>query len=171
MEKLALIEFYRYPQPALDSLDTPGSAQCSGFAHVSLLGIMGGQLRICGPFHFATKYLRCYLQRVLDRTLGKEMYAQRPVDAYLLRRFLLDLVPVLTPAAACDGKVHLKHDDDKGDHVLVDSSFDITGVIDWECAQTAAAAEAFKSPVRLLPVADFYAGKGAIGADEAFQRF
>ncbi|KAM3501799.1 hypothetical protein MY10362_005288 [Beauveria mimosiformis] len=95
------------------------------------------------------------------------MYAQRPVDAYLLRRFLLDLVPVLTPAAACDGKVHLKHDDDKGDHVLVDSSFDITGVIDWEWAHTAAAAEAFTSPVRLLPVADFHAGKGAIGADEA----
>ncbi|TQV96082.1 Protein kinase-like domain [Cordyceps javanica] len=169
MDQLAdiLIEIYKHPLPALGSLDTPGSSQIGGFAHESLLNMAGGRLQTCQPFHSAEQYRRSLLQLILDRILAQEMYAAQPVEAYLLHRFLVDLVPVLTPAASVEEKFYLKHDDDKGDHILVDESFNITGVIDWEWAHTAAPAEAFNSPVGLLPVAEFYAGKGTIGADEA----
>ncbi|OAA68950.1 Protein kinase-like domain protein [Cordyceps fumosorosea ARSEF 2679] len=169
MEQLAdvLIEIYKHPLPALGSLATPGRPHVAAFAHESLLTVVGGRLQTCSPFRSAEQYRRSHLRLILDRILAQEMYATQPVEAYLLHRFLVDLVPVLTPPASGNEKFYLKHDDDKGDHILVDESFNITGIIDWEWAHTAAPAEAFNSPVGLLPVADFYAGKGAIGADEA----
>lgn len=56
--------------------------------------------------------------------------------------------------------------DDKGDHILVDENFNITGIIDWELAHTASPAYAFNSPVCLLPVAQFHGGANDIGDDE-----
>ncbi|KAJ6781368.1 hypothetical protein PWT90_10439 [Aphanocladium album] len=67
----------------------------------------------------------------------------------------LDLVPKLTPGNPHDnGNFYLKHGDDKGEYIWVDENFNITGVIDWELAHTAAPADAFNSPIGLLPVAD-----------------
>lgn len=88
------------------------------------------------------------------------------MDAYLVHRFLIDLVPSVLPSVQDDGKFYLKHADDKGDHILVDEHFNITGIIDWEWAHTASPAHAFNSPIGLLPVADFYSGKNDLGDDE-----
>lgn len=55
-----------------------------------------------------------------------------------------------------DQNYYLKHADDKGDHILVDEDFNITGIIDREWTYTAPPAHAFNSPIGLLPVADFY---------------
>ncbi|PWI77004.1 hypothetical protein PCL_04198 [Purpureocillium lilacinum] len=95
------------------------------------------------------------------------MYTQRPVDAYLIHRFLTDLVPTITPASTGDIKFYLKHADDKGDHILVDDDFNVTGIIDWEWAHTAPPEHAFNSPVGFLPVSEFYGGNTAIGGGEA----
>ncbi|KAK3375078.1 hypothetical protein B0H63DRAFT_496348 [Podospora didyma] len=40
-------------------------------------------------------------------------------------------------------KFSLKHPEDKGDHILVDSDFNITATIDWDWAQTVSKEEAF----------------------------
>ncbi|KAJ3474620.1 hypothetical protein NLG97_g9761 [Lecanicillium saksenae] len=170
MDQLAdlQIEIFKYPLPVLGSMNTPGSAEIGGSAHEMLLSVMGDQLQSCSPFHLAEAHRTHILQLTLHRILKEEMYTQRCVDAYLIHRFLLDLVPKLTPAHQnTDGNFYLKHGDDKGDHILVDENFNITGVIDWEWAHTAAPADAFNSPIGLLPVADFYVGKGVVGEDEA----
>jgi hypothetical protein len=60
------------------------------------------------------------------------------------------------PAVHGNKKFYLKHVDDKGDYILVDEYFNITGIIDWEWAHTASPAYAFNSPIGFLPVADFY---------------
>lgn len=84
------------------------------------------------------------------------MYSPRPVDASLIHRFLLDLIPtVLSSASALDDdggspRYFLKHADDKADHITVDEDFHITGIIDWEWAHTAPPSHAFNSPVGLL---------------------
>lgn len=41
------------------------------------------------------------------------------------------------------GPFFFKHTDDKGDHILVDDDFQITGIIDWTSARTVPAYEAF----------------------------
>ena len=67
-----------------------------------------------------------------------------------------------------DGRFYLKHADDKGDHILVDREYNITGIIDWERAHKTSIEVAFNSPIVLLPVSDFYDGVNAIGQDEAY---
>jgi hypothetical protein len=60
----------------------------------------------------------------------------------------------------------LKHFDDKGDHILVNTNFNITGMIDWEFASAEPKALAFSTPCMLWPVGDFYDGKGELSAEE-----
>ena len=60
----------------------------------------------------------------------------------------------------------LKHGEDKGDHIMVDADFNITGIIDWECTTTEPKALAFSTPCMLFPVADFYDGKNNLSAEE-----
>ena len=93
------------------------------------------------------------------------MYTQRPVDAYLIHRYLLDIVPHVLPSVH-DENFYLKHADDKGDHILVDAEFNITGIIDREWAHTASLAHAFNSPIGFLPVSDFYRSRNDLGDDE-----
>jgi hypothetical protein len=81
----------------------------------------------------------------------------------------LDKVPeACSQSHLDDGKFYLKHADEKGDQILVDDEFNITGIIDWEWAHTDSKSGAFNSPIVLLPVADFYAGENSIGEDEVF---
>lgn len=100
--------------------------------------------------------------------MREECYTRRPVDAYLIHRFLLDSVPKFISSyhAVNDGRFNLKHDDDKCDHILVDDDYNITGVIDWEWAYAASKAVAFNCPVFLLPGTDFFKGTLGLGEDE-----
>jgi hypothetical protein len=89
-------------------------------------------MRTIGPFSSLEEYHIASIQLILDLIIQEEMYSQQAVDAYLIHRYLLDLIPRVLPSAFDDNKFYLKHADDKGDHILVDESFNITGIIDWE---------------------------------------
>jgi hypothetical protein len=65
-----------------------------------------------------------------------------------------------------DAGFFLKHFDDKGDHLLVDEDFNLTGVIDWEFTSAEPKAHAFSSPCMLWPVRDFYDGKNDLSPEE-----
>ena len=89
------------------------------------------------------------------------------VDRYGARAHILDSASnILSYHGLDDGRFYLKHADDKGDHILVDDDYNITGIIDWEWAHTDSKSAAFNSPVLLLPVADFYDGINHLGEDE-----
>jgi hypothetical protein len=105
----------------------------------------------------------------LDLIVRQESYVDRAVAAFLIHRFLLDKVPeACSQSDLDDGKFYLKHVDEKGNQILVDDEFNITGIIDWEWAHTDSKSRAFNSPIVLLPVADFYAGENCLGEDEMF---
>ncbi|KAI5859849.1 hypothetical protein GGS23DRAFT_264210 [Durotheca rogersii] len=169
MEQLAnvSIELGKYPFDLLGSLDHPGDSHVGAFARESLTDFIQSEMRPLGPFTSPEEYHKSSLQLLLDLILRQEMYSQQAVDAYLIHRFLLDLVPsVLSSSAQDDHKYYLKHADDKGDHILVDEDFNVTGIIDWEWAYTAPPTHAFNSPIGLLPVAQFYSGANNLGDDE-----
>ncbi|KAJ5923707.1 hypothetical protein N7454_008952 [Penicillium verhagenii] len=127
----------------------------------------GASLEMTGPCCSAQEYYRSGIELTLDLILRQEIYTSRPIDAYLVHRFLLDNVAkVFSYNDLDDGKFYLRHADDKGDHVLVDEEFNITGIIDWEWAYTAPRSVAFNSPIALIPVAEFYDGGNRIGDDE-----
>jgi len=169
MNQLAdtFIELHKYPFGFLGSLDRPGDSHVGAFARESLTDFTQSKMRTAGPFSSLEEYHRSSLRLILDLIIRKEIYSQQAVDAYLVHRFLLDLIPSVLPSSAQDDQnYYLKHADDKGDHILVDEDFNITGIIDWEWAHTASPAHAFNSPIGLLPVADFYNGANSLGNDE-----
>ena len=181
MDQLAdiFIELRRYPFNELGSLDMPGTSHVGGCAQESLTDFETPKhemllaeapkhkMTLAGPFVSLEGYHRYSLQLILDLIVREEMYSQQPVDAYLITRFLLDLIPSVLPSPPpTDQRFYLRHGDDKGDHILVDDDFNVTGIIDWEWAHTASPAHAFNSPIGLLPVGDFYDGVNEIGDDE-----
>ena len=167
MDQIAdiFIELHKYPFHYLGSLNTPGTSQIGEFAEVLLSDFTESQMRTTGPLSSLKDYHLSSLRLILDLILREEMYSKQAVDAYLIHQFLLDLVPHILPSEK-DDKFYLKHGDDKGDHILVDEDFNVTGIIDWEWTHTAPPALAFNSPIGFLPVGDFYDGKNDLGEDE-----
>lgn len=165
------IELYKYSFDSLGSLESPGSLQVGAFARELLMNVVESKVCKSGPVFSIQEYHRSSLQQLIGMIMHDEMYSPRAVDAYLIHRFLIDLIPLVVPSQPGsepeDAKFYLKHTDDKGDHILVDEEFNITGVIDWEWACTAPPFHAFNSPIGLLPVAEFYDGKNTLAKDES----
>ncbi|GKU10534.1 udp-n-acetylmuramate--l-alanine ligase [Fusarium langsethiae] len=168
MNQLAdtFVELRKYPFDLLGSLDSPGESHVGAFARESLTDFMQSEMRTSGPFYSLEEHHVSSIQLILDLIVREEMYSQQAVDAYLIHRYLIDLVPHVLPAVHDDEKFYLTHADDKGDHILVDEDFNVTGIIDWEWAHTASPAHAFNSPIGFLPVTDFYRGRNDLGDDE-----
>ncbi|KAK6956294.1 hypothetical protein Daesc_001569 [Daldinia eschscholtzii] len=169
IEQLAdvFIELSKYPFDLLGSLHCPDNFHVGSFARESLTDFAASRMRTMGPFKSLKEYHESPIRLILDLILREEIYSEQAVDAYLIHRFLLDLVPiVLSQLVQDDQRYYLKHADDKGDHIMVDENFNITGIIDWEWAHTAPPAQAFNSPIGLLPVGEFYQGKNNLGDDE-----
>lgn len=194
MSQLAdiLIELRKYPFDLLGSLDDPSSddGHVGAFARQSLTDFSQSRMKALGPFSTLKDYHTASITLILGLIVRQEMYSQQSADAYLIHRFLLDIVPSVLPPSSSSSSLndrsddsrnhgsssnnskiskqffYLKHADDKGDHILVDDDFNITGIIDWEWAHTAPPAHAFNSPIGLLPVGDFYDGVNELGANE-----
>ena len=91
------------------------------------------------------------------------------MDNYLANCWKLEVIPKLCATLKFDKdepRFFLKHNDDKGDHLLVDEDFRITAIIDWEYASTEVKELAFTSPCMMWPVADFYDGKNNLSPEE-----
>ncbi|KAF2454310.1 hypothetical protein BDY21DRAFT_387682 [Lineolata rhizophorae] len=158
MEQLGniLVELHRYPFDRMGCLDRIGSSHVGSFARESLTDFDESHMLTLGPYSSLEEYHVASIRLILNLIIREELYTERSVDAYLIHRFLLDLVPSILPRSAGEGmKFFLKHADDKGDHVLVDEEYNIT-----ECI-------AFNSPAMLLPVSDFYKGVNELGNEEA----
>lgn len=162
------IELKEYPFGLMGSLDQPGTGtdHVGPFARESLTDYVDSQMRTLGPFTSRQEYIVSSIQLTLDLIIRGESYADRAIDAFLIHRFLLDAVPMILHAESETDQFYLRHADDKGDHILVDDDYNITGVVDWEWAHTDSKSAAFNSPIMLLPVADFYDGINHPGEDE-----
>lgn len=162
------IELESYPFNAMGSLNQPGTDHIGPFARESLTDYVNSQMLPLGPYNSPRDYLCTSIELNLRLIMKKELYAGREIDAFLVHRFLLDCVPeVLLHHSFDDGQFYLRHADDKGDHILIDSEYNLTGIVDWEWAHTEPKSAAFKSPIMLLPVADFYNGVNSTGKEES----
>lgn len=102
-----------------------------------------------------------------QRTIANREVSSLPVDNYLAFCWRLEILPeLLAGSASREGPFYLKHYDDKGDHILVDEEYNITGIIDWEFASAEAKELAFSSPCMMWLVAKFYDGDNALAEDE-----
>ncbi|KAL7894929.1 hypothetical protein HDV63DRAFT_396552 [Trichoderma sp. SZMC 28014] len=141
--------FEKTPFNVVGSLDSPGESHVGASAQESCIDFVQSEMRTSGPFSSLEEHYTCSrsIQLILNPIVQEEMYSQDAVDAYLIHRYLIDLVP----------RVYLQHTDDKGDHILMDEHFNITGIIDWEWAYTASPAHAFHSPIGFYQLQTFTA--------------
>ncbi|KAK4170708.1 hypothetical protein QBC36DRAFT_225993 [Triangularia setosa] len=157
------IELSRHPFHVLGSLDTLGSDHIGPFAKELTVDLP--------PCQSWREYCTRHILHILGLIEQEEIYMQRPVDAFLIHHFMLDLIPRVAELTggwddATTFPCYLKHADEKMDHILVDEHYNITGIIDWESAYTAPACVAFNTPMGILPVKDFYDGVSTLGEDE-----
>lgn len=94
-----------------------------------------------GPFETSGAYYAAWAEQHLELIADGQLYPQFPVEAYLVYRFLRDNGIHLSDGD--DNQFYLKHVDDKGDHILVDENFNVTGIIDWQMARIVPRREAF----------------------------
>ena len=161
------IELSKHPFPLLGSLSSPDKLHIGPVARESVTDFQQSTMIGLGPCSSLLEYHLSTIRLILDLIVRDEMYSQRPLEAYLIHRFLMDIAPLALPAEQ-DGKFYLKHPDDKGDHILANEDFNITGIIDWEWAQTESPAVAFNSPLAFMPVNEFYDGDQNPGDNEIF---
>ncbi|PYH38142.1 uncharacterized protein BO87DRAFT_326429, partial [Aspergillus neoniger CBS 115656] len=162
------IELERFAFNSMGSMDEPGIDHIASFARESLTEYVNSQMVPLGPYRDPRDYIQSSIELIIRLIIRGERYAGREIDAFLVHRFLLDCIPkIIEHYTYDDGRFYLRHADDKGDHILVDGDYNITGIVDWEWAYTDSKTEAFKSPVMLLPVSDFYDGVNTLGGNES----
>ncbi|EKM56504.1 uncharacterized protein PHACADRAFT_118269 [Phanerochaete carnosa HHB-10118-sp] len=162
-------ELSAHPFPTIGCLlsSASGNVSVGPIVTETTIRTAGNQVIFAGPFSSARFYRLHVLELVLELIRQEEIYIDRPLDAYLVHRALLDNLSSLVGADTnCGPGFYLKHMDDKGDHILVDTEFNIVGIIDWECAQTVPKSEAFASPLFMLDVSEYYSGNNSLSDTE-----
>lgn len=161
------IDLRKYPFDSMGCLHLSDVGHVGEFARDALTDFYGPQMMTVGRLDSVVEYHTAAIKLILKLILEEKLYTRSSVDAYLVHRLLLDLVPLVSPEPTSETpQFFLRHADDKEDHILVDKDFNITGMIDWEYAWTAPAHLAFNSPIMTLPVADFFDGTNKLGDDE-----
>nr|XP_036576573.1 uncharacterized protein CTRU02_13566 [Colletotrichum truncatum]KAF6783330.1 hypothetical protein CTRU02_13566 [Colletotrichum truncatum] len=162
------LEIDKHPFESMGSLtmsnSVPGSFDMQGFAQQSTYWMGAG--RGLGPFSSPLDGYRAIVESNLSMIASGELAAYYPLEAYLTHRFRLDVIGSLWKDISSRSQFFLKHPDDKGDHILVNDTFDIVGIIDWEWTCVVSRAEAFSSPLMMWPVTKFYNSLNELSPDE-----
>lgn len=118
-----------------------------------------------GPFDRAVDYFTGIADEYLSLIADKQVYDQYPKEAFLFYKLLhqhaADLCCNETP-----GAFYLKHVDDKGDHLLIDDDYNVTGIIDWQFARVVPACEAFGPSLVTADLGALYSGKASLSQDD-----
>jgi hypothetical protein len=125
-------------------------------------------IRSRGPYKSTDAYVADIAQAHIDHVLARESYRalDDAVDVYLALKAVQASAPLLSPRRRPEASF-LKHMDDKGDHIFIDDDHNITGIIDWEWAQTLSALDAFCAPLFLVDIGQYYDGVDTLSADKA----
>jgi hypothetical protein len=163
------LEIEKHPFDRIGSLvpsKSEGTAfEVQGIAHSTLdRAELSG--RALGPFEPSTVAARTVIESYLGMIANGEIGTDYLDDILLAHRFRLDIIDGIWKESQPREKFCLKHPDDKGDHILVDESFNIVGIIDWEWTRTVSKEEAFSSPCMMWPVGRFYEGSNELSDEE-----
>ncbi|KAJ5569973.1 uncharacterized protein N7459_009403 [Penicillium hispanicum] len=150
-----------------------GSLWPQSNGEISVGPIMGdrtGTFSQMGPFYTAREYYSTFAEKYLEMICDGQLFSAYPVNAYLIFKYLQELADAGRwngfESDLDNGPFFLKHMDDKGDHILVDDEYNITGIIDWTYARIVPAFEAFGPSLLTADMGDLYDGKaGRSGRD------
>ncbi|WVQ65203.1 uncharacterized protein L199_003376 [Kwoniella botswanensis] len=99
-----------------------------------------------GPFDTLKDMYLAKIDSALRYISLNALQGQNPVDAYLWHLELRELVSHSKVLCEVPDDLFIKHDDKKGDEMMVDSEGKVIGVIDWEWAYVTTKSDAFSTP-------------------------
>ncbi|KAH0354608.1 hypothetical protein KCU81_g1454, partial [Aureobasidium melanogenum] len=161
MEQLAdvFLELEKHPFPVTGSLSQGGVVGPFAQNHMFV-----SPFESLGPFSTSKDSLTSILTHEIDMIKDGEL-STLATDNFLTHLWRLEHLPGLL-ANATDNHFYLKHADDKGDHILIDEDYNITGIIDWEWASTETKNFAFSFPCMMWPVVKYYDGSNELSQEE-----
>lgn len=104
-----------------------------------------------GPFRNSNDYYTALTQQRMQLIDTGEVAPTAPLDQYLVYKSLLGSLPPNEP-----GPFFLRHIDSRDANFLVDSDYNITGIIDWELAIVTSKGSAFQSPLLFYNLRELY---------------
>lgn len=119
-----------------------------------------------GPFDTATDYFVTIASLHRGLVADGQIYPEYAKEAYLFYRLLEERVAPALGHVDSTSSFFLKHADDKGDHVLVDESYNITAVLDWQFARFAPAIEAFGPSLFTADLSNLYSNSTGLSAND-----
>ncbi|WWC68365.1 uncharacterized protein I206_102290 [Kwoniella pini CBS 10737] len=96
-----------------------------------------------GPFSTNKERYLALIDTALHLISLNVLKGKQPVDNYLWHLEMRELVNASRVLNDKPKELFIKHDDAKGDHMLMNEDGEITGIIDWEWAYVTTKAEAF----------------------------
>lgn len=156
-----LIEISKKPLPLIGSLVMKND-------HLDVSAVASNRfvaLDTYGPFQSMLDYISSIIEQYMDLIADGQLYPEYPLEAFVFYFFLRENNDTLV-ASDIPGQFFLKHVDDKGDHLLVDEDFNITGIIDWQFARTVPAAEAFGPSYITADLASLYSSNTNVTDDD-----
>jgi hypothetical protein len=129
----------------------------------AIVGDRTGTFSRMGPFCCAREYYATWAEKYLDIICDRQLFTLYSVNAYLIFKYLKELAERgrwnAFESSIDNGPFFLKHMDDKGDHILVDEEYNITGLIDWTFARVVPIYEAFGPSLLTAEMNDIYEGR------------
>jgi len=153
------LELEKHPLPATGSLCEGGVV--GPFAQIHTFSTPSQSI---GPFGTLEEALKSIEQHEIEMIENGELRTLA-VDNYLTHLWRLERISELV-ADLTDARFYIRHFDDKGDHILVDEDYNITGIIDWESASAESRPFAFNSPCMMWPVRDYCSGSNTLSSEE-----
>ncbi|WRT65963.1 uncharacterized protein IL334_002914 [Kwoniella shivajii] len=120
-----------------------------------------------GPFSTNKERYLTHIDAALHYISINALQETQPIDEYLWHLEIRELVEASKVLSEKPDQLFIKHDDEKGDHLMVDDDGNIVGVIDWQWAYATTKAEAFSPPFIFNRQAQFvFGGNNSLTRDE-----
>lgn len=120
-----------------------------------------------GPFTSRLDFITSVIEQYMDLIADGQVHTKCPLEAFLFYYFLRENKESLINRDVTGQRFFIKHVDDKGDHLLVDEGYNVTGIIDWQFARVVPAAEAFGPSYVTADLASLYSSSlTGVSADD-----
>ena len=120
-----------------------------------------------GPYSQQLDYFESIAEQHMELIADGQLHPEYPKEAFLFYHLLRHrAAPILAKQMERFDGFFLKHVDDKGDHLLVDADYNLTGIVDWQFARFVPACEAFGPSLITADVGSLYSSAISLSVDD-----
>jgi hypothetical protein len=155
------------PRKFASSLGHPEANEENRNVHYAVASDSFTHLGRHGPYRTPLEYFVSTAEQHLELISDGQLYPEYAKEAFAYYSLLRDKVaPVLAARSGDNREFWLKHMDDKGDHIRVDTNYNIKAIVNWQLARFVPAEEAFGPSLFTANIGQLYGGTPGLGIDD-----